>query len=108
MEETTHVQPQPVDKAKIKKIWVTAGYMAAITILEFVIAFTVPLEMAMTRVSIFVLMTIVKAFYIVSEFMHLKYEVKVLVWSILIPTVFIVWMLIAFIYEGAAIYEIRF
>ncbi|MEM6360229.1 MAG: cytochrome C oxidase subunit IV family protein [Bacteroidota bacterium] len=108
MEETTHVQPQPVDKAKIKKIWVTAGYMAAITILEFVIAFTVPLEMAMTRVSIFVLMTIVKAFYIVAEFMHLKYEVKVLVWSILIPTVFIVWMLIAFIYEGAAIYEIRF
>ncbi|MEM7106757.1 MAG: cytochrome C oxidase subunit IV family protein [Bacteroidota bacterium] len=108
MEETTHVQPQPVDKAKIKKIWVTAGYMAAITILEFVIAFTVPLEMAMTRVSIFVLMTIVKAFYIVAEFMHLKYEVKVLVWSILIPTVFIIWMLIAFIYEGAAIYEIRF
>mgnify|MGYP001801415475 FL=1 len=108
MEETTHVQPQPVDKAKLKKIWVTAGYMAAITILEFVIAFTVPLEMAMTRVSIFVLMTIVKAFYIVAEFMHLKYEVKVLVWSILIPTVFIVWMLIAFIYEGAAIYEIRF
>ncbi|MEM1406416.1 MAG: cytochrome C oxidase subunit IV family protein [Bacteroidota bacterium] len=108
MEETTHIQPQPVDKAKIKKIWVTAGYMAAITILEFVIAFTVPLEMAMTRVSIFVLMTIVKAFYIVAEFMHLKYEVKVLVWSILIPTVFIIWMLIAFIYEGAAIYEIRF
>ncbi|MEM9859137.1 MAG: cytochrome C oxidase subunit IV family protein [Bacteroidota bacterium] len=108
MEETTHVQPQPVDKAKIRKIWMTAGYMALITALEFLVAFTLPLEMATTRIAIFILMTIVKAFYIVAEFMHLKYEVKVLVWSILIPTVFIIWMLIAFIYEGAAIYEIRF
>ena len=108
MEETTHIQPQPVDKAKVKKIWVTAGILAIITALEFLVAFTLPLEMATTRVAIFVLMTIVKAFYIVAEFMHLKYEVKVLVWSILIPTVFIIWMLIAFIYEGAAIYEVRF
>ena len=108
MEETTHVQPQTVDKAKIRKIWMTAGYMALITALEFLVAFTLPLEMATTRIAIFILMTIVKAFYIVAEFMHLKYEVKVLVWSILIPTVFIIWMLIAFIYEGAAIYEIRF
>ena len=108
MEETTHIQPQPVDKEKVKKIWVTAGLLAVITALEFLVAFTLPLEMATTRLAIFVAMTIVKAFYIVGEFMHLKYEVKVLIWSILIPTVFIVWMLIAFIYEGAAIYEVRF
>ncbi|MEM6524999.1 MAG: cytochrome C oxidase subunit IV family protein [Bacteroidota bacterium] len=108
MEETTHIQPQPVDKAKVKKIWMTAGILAIITALEFLVAFTLPLEMATTRLAIFVLMTIVKAFYIVAEFMHLKYEVKVLIWSILIPTVFIIWMLIAFIYEGAAIYDIRF
>ena len=108
MEETTHIQPQPVDKAKVRKIWMTAGILAIITALEFLVAFTLPLEMATTRVAIFVLMTIVKAFYIVAEFMHLKYEVKVLVWSILIPTVFIIWMLIAFIYEGVAIYDIRF
>jgi cytochrome c oxidase subunit 4 len=35
--------------------------------------------------------------------MHLKYEVKVLYWSILIPIVFIVWMLVAFLYEGFSI-----
>lgn len=107
-ENTTQVQPQPVDKAKIRKIWVTAGYMALITALEFLVAFTIPLEMATTRVSIFVLMTIVKAFYIVAEFMHLKYEVKVLIWSILIPMVFVIWMLIAFIYEGSAINSILY
>lgn len=107
-EETTHVHVQAPDKDKIRKIWVTAGILAAITILEFIIAFTVPLDMHVTRVAIFVGMTIVKAFYIVAEFMHLKHEVKVLIWSILVPMIFVVWMLVAFLYEGMAIYDVRY
>ncbi len=106
-EETAQFQVVPADKEKIKKIWVTAGYLGLITALEFLVAFTVPHEMETLRVAIFVAMTIVKAFYIVGEFMHLKYEVKVLIWSILIPMIFVVWMLIAFIYEGSAIYGAR-
>ena len=107
-EETHEVVVQPVDKAKVRKIWMTALILAIITALEFAIAFTVPLEMSMVRVVVFVAMTIVKAFYIVAEFMHLKYEVKVLIWSILIPLIFIVWMLVAFLYEGGAIFDARF
>lgn len=107
-EETSHVQVIPADKEKIMKIWKTAGILGLITALEFLIAFTVPHEMEMTRVSIFVAMTIVKAAYIVGEFMHLKYEVKVLFWSILIPMIFVVWMLIAFMYEGGAIFDARY
>ncbi|MEQ8426075.1 MAG: cytochrome C oxidase subunit IV family protein, partial [Cyclobacteriaceae bacterium] len=60
------------------------------------------------KTAIFVLMTIVKAAYIVGEFMHLKYEVKVLLWSILIPMIFVVWMLVAFVYEGMKFSEINF
>jgi len=52
------------------------------------------------KTALFVILTIVKAGYIVGEFMHLKYEVKVLFWAILIPTLFIIWMLVAFVYEG--------
>lgn len=107
-EETSHIQVVPADKAKIKKIWMTAGILGLITALEFLIAFTVPHEMEMTRVSIFIAMTIVKAAYIVGEFMHLKYEVKVLFWSILIPMIFVVWMLTAFMYEGGAIFDARY
>ncbi|MBL3655430.1 cytochrome C oxidase subunit IV family protein [Fulvivirga sediminis] len=107
-EETSHVQVQPADKKKIQKIWKTAGILALITILEFIIAFTIPLEMATLRIAIFVAMTIVKAFYIVSEFMHLKYETKSLIWSIIIPLIFVVWMLIAFLYEGTAIFDVRY
>jgi len=107
-EESTHINVQPVDKAKVRKIWMTALILAIITALEFAVAFSIPLEMSTLRVAIFVAMTIVKAFYIVGEFMHLKYEMKVLIWSILIPMIFVVWLLIALIYEGDAIYQLRF
>src|SRR6187397_1229651 len=95
----------PPDKEKIKKLWTVAGILGVITAFEFLVAFSMghgPL-----KTSIFVVMTIVKAAYIVGEFMHLRYEVKVLFWSILIPLIFIVWMLVAFIYEGIAISLVR-
>lgn len=104
-EETVHVNVIPPDKEKIKKLWMTALYMLLITIVEFIIAFT--LAHGQLKVWIFVGMTIIKAYYIVAEFMHLKYEVKVLIWSILIPLVFIVWMLVAFVYEGISIHAVR-
>jgi cytochrome c oxidase subunit IV len=59
------------------------------------------------RVSIFVLMTLVKAFYIVGEFMHLKGEVKTLIWSIVLPLVFVIWLIIALLLEGDSILQVR-
>src|SRR5688572_491628 len=100
VEETT-VKVIPPNKEKIKKLWTVAGYLLAITIVEFIIAFLVPAGTIKT--TTFILLTIVKAAYIVGEFMHLRYEVKVLFWSILIPMVFIVWMLVAFLIEGFSI-----
>lgn len=105
-EEHSHVTVLPPDKAKIKKLWTVAGILGLITAIEFIIAFT--LHSGHMKTTIFVLLTIVKAAYIVGEFMHLRYEVKVLIWSILIPMVFVAWMLVAFIYEGMAISVARF
>ena len=91
----------PPDKEKIKKLWRVALIMAIVTAIEFVFAFT--LEAGHLKTSIFVILTIVKAGYIVGEFMHLRHEVKVLFWSILIPMIFVVWFLVALIYEGLSI-----
>jgi cytochrome c oxidase subunit IV len=99
--EEVKVNVLPPDKAKIKKLWTVAGILLAVTIVEFIIAFT--MHHGPSKTTIFILLTIVKAAYIVGEFMHLRYEVKVLLWSILIPLVFIIWMLVAFLYEGFAI-----
>src|SRR6187431_2081732 len=100
-EEHAQVTVLPPNKEKIKKLWTVAGILGVITAFEFLIAFTMghgPL-----KTSIFVVMTIVKAAYIVGEFMHLRHESKVLLWSILIPMGFVVWMLVAFVYEGMKI-----
>ena len=103
-----HHEPQvvvlPPNKEKIKKLWRVALILLVVTMMEFIIAFTLPHGPAKT--SLFVLLTIVKAGYIVGEFMHLKYEVKVLFWSVLIPMIFIIWMLVAFVYEGTKIVTI--
>lgn len=105
-EETT-ITILPPDKARIKKLWTVAGILGIITAIEFAVAFGVPHEMKDLRVWTFIIMTIIKAAYIVGEFMHLRHETKVLMWSILVPIVFIVWMLVAFVYEGMAIGEVR-
>lgn len=107
IEETTHVNVLPPDRAKIRKLWNTALILGVITAVEFAVAFLVPHEYKDLRVWTFILMTIVKAAFIVGEFMHLRYEAKVLLWSILIPMVFVVWMLVAFVYEGMSIAVVR-
>ncbi|NJN42776.1 MAG: cytochrome C oxidase subunit IV family protein [Flammeovirgaceae bacterium] len=96
----------PPNKEKIKKLWTVAGILLFVTVIEFIIAFT--MDSGVLKTTTFVLLTIVKAGYIVGEFMHLKYEAKILFWSILIPMVFVIWMLVAFVYEGLKIGEVNF
>jgi cytochrome c oxidase subunit IV len=104
-EEHAQVTVIPPNKEKIKKLWTVAGILGVVTAFEFLIAFV--MHHGPLKTSIFVALTIVKAAYIVGEFMHLRYEVKVLFWSILIPMIFVVWMLVAFVYEGIAISDVR-
>jgi len=106
-EEQPQVVVLPPDPARIKHLWKVAAILGIITAIEFAVAFGMPHSWHDMRVWTFILMTIVKAAYIVGEFMHLKYEAKVLIWSILIPMVFVVWMLVAFVYEGMAIALVR-
>ncbi|MBK8622399.1 MAG: cytochrome C oxidase subunit IV family protein [Saprospiraceae bacterium] len=47
-----------------------------------------------------ILLSIVKAYLIVYEFMHMKYEVPGLVRTVLFPTLLLVWAIIAFLAEG--------
>lgn len=104
-DENVHVNVLPPNKEKIKKLWTVAGILGVVTAVEFVIAFT--MHHGPSKTFLFVALTIVKAGYIVLEFMHLKYEVKILFWAILLPMIFVVWMLVAFVYEGMAISDVR-
>ncbi len=91
------------EKSHVSLIWRTFWILLIVTILELAVAFTLPHEWQTLRIAIFFGMTILKAYYIVSEFMHLKYEVKALIWSILLPIVFILWLVVALMLEGSTL-----
>jgi cytochrome c oxidase subunit IV len=50
--------------------------------------------------GVMIIMSLVKAYLIVYEFMHMKYEMPGLVKSVLLPTLLLVWAVFAFFKEG--------
>jgi len=104
--DSPQVEVQPLDKAKVRHFVKVMLYLGAITVLEFAIAFTVPHDQKWLRIVVFVALTIVKAYYIVSEFMHLGHEKKSLKMSIVLPMLLVVFLLFILIYQGGAIYEV--
>ncbi|MEP0367584.1 MAG: cytochrome C oxidase subunit IV family protein [Cyclobacteriaceae bacterium] len=106
-QNTTQVQVQPADKAKIWGIWKVMLFLLAVTAVEFIVALAIPLSFLShpVKVFIYIALTIVKAWAIVGEFMHLSHERKSLIWSILLPTMFIVFLLFILIVQGNAIFD---
>lgn len=93
------------DEEKIKKIWKTAFILLAITVVEFIMAFT--MDRGIILYFLFIVLTVWKAKYIMMEFMHLGDEVKPLFYSIIVPLIFLVWLVIALVKEGSDIFLMR-
>jgi cytochrome c oxidase subunit IV len=93
------------DEEKIKKIWKTAFILLAITVVEFIMAFT--MDRGILLYFLFIALTVWKAKYIMMEFMHLGDEVKPLFYSIIVPLIFLVWLVIALVKEGSDIFLMR-
>lgn len=53
-----------------------------------------PVGLALIGLSLY------KAYFIIYEFMHMRYEVRGLAMSVLLPTLLLVWAIIAFMQEG--------
>ncbi|MFY0686145.1 MAG: cytochrome C oxidase subunit IV family protein [Cyclobacteriaceae bacterium] len=108
MEQVSEVEVKPVNKAKVKKFLQVMGILAGITALEFLVAFTLPHEYKWTRIWIFIIMTIFKAYYIVSEFMHLGHEKKSLKMSIVLPLLFVCFLIFILIVQADAIFSVLY
>jgi cytochrome c oxidase subunit IV len=104
--EKTEVVVKPLNKSKVKVFLRVTLILFLITVVEYIVAFTVPHEFKAARIIVFVGLTIVKAFYIVSEFMHLGHEKKSLKASIVYPLAFIVFFIFIMIYQGGALLEL--
>lgn len=90
---------------QVSAVWKSTYLMAGVTAIEVAIALIHFYFFHDTPksyiVGFMIIATLIKAFYIVAEFMHLKYEKKAFILSLTVPLIFLVWALIAFSVEGA-------
>ena len=88
-----------------KRLWKVFWILLVITIFEVFFAFTgVPQDI---KKWTFIALTIVKAYFIVGFFMHLKHERVHLAWTIVLPFLLILYFIYMMMYEGNALNEIR-
>ncbi len=81
-----------------KTIWATFWLLLAITVIDFAIYFMMPASGI--RNFIFIGLGVVKSYFIVGIFMHMKYEVVRLSSMIILPMAFILALIAALLYEG--------
>jgi cytochrome c oxidase subunit 4 len=79
-------------------------WLFLLTAAEFFIALVIKTPQNKPVIDVvFIVMTLVKAFFIVAYFMHLKFEFKGLKLSIVLPLMFVVYLIILLIIEAGSL-----
>jgi|SRR6476661_5431073 len=84
------------------RIWKVFFILLVITVIEFIIALAVPeavLPHTLRNIA-YIFLTLLKAYYIVAFFMHLKFEKYALIASIIVSFVFIIYFIVLMLVEG--------
>jgi len=99
-----------------KRIRKSTILLSVITLIELGIGLTIytlhkgehpsPLLILMFKGMVCIL-TLAKAYYIVSVFMHLGDEIRNMIMTIVVPLMLFIWFIIAFIYDGNSYKHLR-
>ena len=86
------------------KIWRVFFYLLALTALEFFIALALVhggvIEKSLTVNIVYIVLTLLKAYYIIAYFMHLKFETFGFITSVAISFLLIVYFIVLMLTEG--------
>ncbi len=86
------------------KIWRVFFYLLALTALEFFIALVLVhggyVSKGLAVNTVYIVLTLVKAYYIVAYFMHLKFETFGFIMSVSIVFLFIIYFIVLMLTEG--------
>ncbi len=101
-------------KAAKKEVWKITWILSILTIVELCLGFWMyfskqslgPSGILFIKGVILILM-LVKAFYIVAYFMHLKHEIKNMIMTIVVPLSLFIWFITSFLYEGNSYSNLR-
>jgi cytochrome c oxidase subunit IV len=113
---TTHAIDHSHGEAQVKRIWKAFWILLILTIVELGLGLTVyyidmeanPSGMLILFIKgVICILTLAKAFYIISIFMHLGDEVRNLIMSIGIPALLFIWFIFTFLFEGNSYKNLR-
>lgn len=113
---TSPVVVTAADTAHVKRIWKAFWVLLILTIVELVLGLTIyyidltpdPSEFLILGIKgAICILTLAKAFYIISIFMHLGDEVRTMIMTIAIPATLFIWFIIAFIWDGYSFKVLR-
>ena len=97
-----------------KRIWFVFGLLSVITIVEVMFGLYKPAALYFNSILhlnllnwLFIILTLVKAYYIVWAFMHMEGEKASLRWSVVAPLIFLVlYLILIILIEGNYIFEV--
>ncbi|MBK6609554.1 MAG: cytochrome C oxidase subunit IV family protein [Sphingobacteriales bacterium] len=99
-------------KQQVSAVWRATIWLGLITVVEVAAALYWYYNVDHSTPKLFlngffILASLLKAYFIVAEFMHVRYETRALTLTILTPMLFLIWFIIAFLWEGGAWKENR-
>jgi cytochrome c oxidase subunit IV len=105
------------DDAEFKKrVWKTTALLSIITIVELAFGFAVyfihkgpdPSHLLVLILKgVVCILSLAKAYYIVSIFMHLGDEIRNMIMTIVVPLLLFIWFIAAFIIDGNSYKNLR-
>jgi cytochrome c oxidase subunit IV len=108
-----HHTPGPEN---VKRIWRTFWVLLIITIIELGMGFTIYFihknpdyshALVLAIKGAIVILSLAKAFYIVSIFMHLGDEIRNMLLTIVVPLMLFIWFIAAFLWDGNSYKNLR-
>ncbi|MDP1728413.1 MAG: cytochrome C oxidase subunit IV family protein [Bacteroidota bacterium] len=107
MEHTEHIEHTDAPKDMKSKIWRTFWILLAFTVIDIVLYFMLLTTHSMWKNAIFIVLGVVKAYYIVGIFMHMTFERKTLKYTIILPMIFVIFFIALMIIEGNFTLSVR-
>ena len=108
-EVTYHHEPSE----DTRRIWKTFWVLLIITVIELALGLsmyafaTMPEWLHMGIKGVIVILSLSKAFYIVSIFMHLGDEIRNMIMTIVVPLMLFIWFIAAFLWDGSSYKNLR-
>lgn len=109
MEHTEELREHTEFAGNMKKqIWKSFWILFGLTVVSITIYLMLLGSDSPVKNYIFITLCLVKAYYVVGTFMHLKMEHKLLRYFIVVPVVFILYLLVIALTEGNSISFLKY